>query len=302
MTYLWQKATWPSFYWTHSSFINSLVTARHNQGRLLALKQNFVHSFEMIDVRQPLFADLFNSGLDEERLLGWQASLFPTGFAGIRRVAVGAYRQKNGAKSFPSIHISKEIKNWLQWWNEPPEDLDPVLRAAIGSIWFLIISPFEAGNFIVASALAEKALVENEKLSFRTYDLALQFEENEERIKELVAEVSVNDGDLTAWISFFLEMLNVSLTSALNVSEQKDLAEKLWKNLASYDLNLRQKKILNLMFEENLPITNRRCQEICKTSRESAKRDLAGLVKLGLIMAGSRKGRSVFYTLNLTGI
>ncbi|MCC2680264.1 MAG: hypothetical protein K0R29_2840 [Pseudobdellovibrio sp.] len=302
MTYLWQKGSWPSFYWTHGNFINSLVRARHNQGRLLALKQNFVHSFEMVDVRQPLFADWFAPGLDEQRLLGWQASLFPTGFAGIRRVSVGAYRLKDfGKASFPSTKIGSEITNWLQWWNEPPEDLDPLLRAAIGSVWFLIISPFEAGNFVLAAALAEKALVETEGLSYRTYDLSLQFEENEERIKEIVKEITEGDGDLSNWISYFLEMMNVAITSALNVSEQKDLSEKLWKQLAAFDLNIRQKKILNYMIEENQQMTNRLYKDICKTSRESAKRDLTLLVKMGLLSTGDSKGRSVFYTLNLTG-
>jgi len=302
MTYLWQKASWPSFYWTHGSFINSLVRARHNQGRLLALKQNFVHSFEMIEVRQPLFADWFNKGMDEQRLVGWQASLFPTGFAGIRRINVGTYRTKDAGKSsFPSTKIDAEIKNWLQWWNEPPEDLDPLLRAAIGSVWFLLISPFEAGNFVLAASLAEKALVETEGLSYRTYDLSLQFEENEERIKELIKEIAEGDGDISNWINYFLDLVNVAITSALNVSEQKDLSEKLWKQLALFDLNARQKKILNLMMEDKHQMTNRLYKDICNTSRESAKRDLSDLVKLGLLTTGNSKGRSVFYTLNLTG-
>ncbi len=303
MTYLWQKTSWPSFYWTHGSFINSLVTARHNQGRLLALKQNFVHSFEMVEVRQPLYADWFVPGLDEQRLFGWQASLFPTGFAGIRKVAVGSYRQKDPAKGmFPAFRIEAEIKNWLQWWAEPPQDLDIILRAAIGSIWFLIISPFEAGNFTLAAAIAEKALTEKEGLPFRSYDLALQFEENEERIKELVSEMTIGDGDLTPWINYFLEMVNVALNSALTISEQKDLSEKFWKQLSIFDLNSRQKKVLNLMIEEHQTMTNRQYTEICKTSRESAKRDLSELVKMRILAVGTSKGRSVCYSLNLTDI
>jgi len=67
-------------------------------------------------------------------------------------------------------------------------------------------------------------------------------------------------------------------------------------------LNLRQKKILGEMIESGQAMTNRQYKEICKTSRESAKRDLSELVKLGILVAGESKGRSVFYTLNLTGI
>jgi Fic family protein len=299
MTYLWERPTWPSFYWTHGDFINLLVEARHNQGRLLALKQSFVHSFEMVDQRKSIFNDWFNHGMDQERLLGWQASLFPTGFAGIKRVKVGAFRTKDLAKfNPPASRISSEVERYLQWWNEAPVDLDPLLRSAISALWFLVLSPFEAGNFTLAAALAEKALIEKENLSFRTYDLALQFEENANAIHELIAKISTGDGNLTEWISFFLELVNVSLSAALNVSEQKDNQENFWKWIAKYDLNQRQRKILLMMFEEKLTMTNRQYVDVCNTSRESAKRDLVELVKMGLLTTGSKKGRSVQYYLN----
>ena len=298
MTFLWQNPSWPSFYWTHGSFLNALVKARHNQGRLLALGQNFVHSFEMIEQRKSIFSDWFVPGLSEERLLGWQASLFPTGFAGIKRVKVGAYRTKDiNRMLMPAAQLPQETARFLQWWSEAPADLDPAIKSAIACFWFLVLSPFEAGNQTLAAALGEKVLIENEDLTFRTYDLALQIEENEARIQELLAETAQGDGDLTNWISFYIDTVNVAVESALAVSEQKNDSQNFWQQLAKFDLNFRQRKILALMFEEKGTMTNRRYVEICKTSRESAKRDLTALLKLQILKSSSTKGRSVFYQL-----
>src|SRR6202140_332047 len=39
----------------------------------------------------------YDQRLPSERLLGWHASLFPTGRSGMRRIRVGAWRDDNGA-------------------------------------------------------------------------------------------------------------------------------------------------------------------------------------------------------------
>ena len=70
-----------------------------------------------------------------------------------------------------------------------------------------------------------------------------------------------------------------------------------WKKFSSFDLNSRQRKILSLLLDENIEMTNRNYVAICKTSRESAKRDLTDLVKLGLLQLGHKKGRSTSYRL-----
>ena len=299
MTYLWEKPLWPSFSWTSSSLLDALVKARHEQGRVLALGQNFVHSYEVSDQKKAIFADLFVSGLSEERLLGWQASLYPTGFAGIKRIKVGELRSKDLVKaSLPYKNLHAELQKFLHWWVEPPVELDPLLRSSIAFAWFLFLSPFDEGNFAMAAALAEKTLVENEKLSFRPYDLSLQLEENEEAILSLIEKSTKGAGDLTDWIEYFLQLTSTALTSALSIAEHNNASENFWRRISKYDLNVRQRKIINLMFEERLQMTNRQYVEICKTSRESAKRDLAKLVQIKLLTLGESKGRSLFYQLS----
>ncbi len=298
MTYLWEKAEWPSFYWTNSTLMEALVGVRHEQGKLLALGQNFVHSFEVSDQRKAIFADLFEPQISMERLLGWQASLFPTGFAGIKKIKAGELRTKDLVRSsLPSKNLHEELSKYLRWWNEPPAELDLFLRSAMAFYWFILLSPFEEGNYQLACALAEKVLQENEKTKFRSYDLALQLEENEDQILTLIRSQSEGAGDLTAWMVYFLNLSQTALSASLALAQHQVASDSFWKKLSEHDLNHRQRKILNLMFDESLTMTNRQYVELCKTSRESAKRDLAELVQLGLLQLGTKKGRSVEYSL-----
>ncbi|MGZ3691532.1 MAG: DUF4172 domain-containing protein [Pseudobdellovibrio sp.] len=298
MTYLWEKAEWPSFYWTNSALLEALVKVRHEQGKLLALGQNFVHSFEVSEQKKAIFADLFEPRITEERLMGWQASLFPTGFAGIRKIKVGELRTKDLVRSsLPSKNLHEELSKYLRWWNEPPAELDLFLRSAMAFYWFILLSPFEDGNYQVACALAEKVLQESEKTKFRPYDIALQLEENEDFIMNRLRTSAEGNGDLTNWMLYFLELSRTALSGSLALAQHQVSSESFWKRLSQHDLNQRQRKILNLMFDSSLTMTNRSYVEFCKTSRESAKRDLAELVELGLLQLGEKKGRSVEYSL-----
>lgn len=300
MTYLWERPSWPAFNWTNSELLSALVAVRHKQGRLIALKQSFVHSYEFSDRTKDIFADLFVVGISRDRICGWQASLYPTGFAGIKRIVVGELRSKDFARSsLPYKNLSIELGRYLHWWTEPPVELDPFIRAALASFWFLCLSPFEEGNFTLACALAEKALSESEKLDFRAYDVSLQLEENKAETLDAFVRSASAGGDITDWILYFLRRAEEALDAALALAEHSSAAEAFWHRLSGFDLNQRQRKVLNVMFDERGNMTNRRYKEICKTSRESAKRDLARLVSLDILRAGSKKGRSVSYNLTL---
>lgn len=302
MTQLWGKPNWPSFYWSSSALLDLLVTARFEQGRLLSLPSSFVHSFEISDLKSAIYADLKNFTLTAERLHGWQASLYPTGYAGIKKIKTAEFRNKEllGA-SLPNKHLSEELQKYLHWWREPPVEMDPVLRSAIAFIWFLFISPYEGGNFELACAVSELALQQNEDSPLRKYDIAVQLAEHKTKVLEKVEQCSNGNGDLTSWLTYFLELYLLAVRSAYVIADKNQSHDFFWKKFSAFDLNMRQRKILNLMLDENSEITNREYVEICKTSRESAKRDLSDLVKLKILAPGEKKGRSVNYHLVKTG-
>lgn len=297
MTYLWEKPEWPSFSWSSSAVLELLVSARFEQGRLLSLGSGFVHSFEVSEIKNPLYQDLLAGGaLTQERLAGWQASLFPTGFSGVKKIKVGELRTKELARSsLPPKNLQAELVKYLHWWTEPPVELDPVIRSALAFFWFLTLSPFEDGNFDLACALAELALQESEKSTTRLYDVSQQLLEEKTIVREKVQLTPT--GDVTSWILFYLDYYMRAVRAAYTIADKIQISEKFWKKFSAFDLNARQRKVLNLMLDEVRAMTNREYVELCETSRESAKRDLAELVKFGILKTGDKRGRSVIYFL-----
>ena len=55
--------------------------------------------------------------------------------------------------------------------------------------------------------------------------------------------------------------------------------------------------IIESYLNKNGKITNKEYQEISQASRETASRDLTGLVEIGLIKSSGSKGAGSFYTL-----
>jgi len=75
-----------------------------------------------------------------------------------------------------------------------------------------------------------------------------------------------------------------------------------WQSLAATSLNTRQRKVVNRLldagpggFESGL--TNRKYRAMTGTTPETAKRDLAHLVELGILVRAAAGGRSARYDL-----
>ena len=76
----------------------------------------------------------------------------------------------------------------------------------------------------------------------------------------------------------------------------------MWQEIAHLDLNARQRKAINKLFESGVggfegDLTNRKYVGMTHTSRETAKRDIADLVAKGVLMRNPGGGRSVSYRL-----
>ena len=181
-------------------------------------------------------------------------------------------------------------------WERTRIDAEAACRnGPLAMVWGAGIMTLPDGA--VSAASATTSLQQEEKTQARPYDIAVQLAENRSEALKEIEKCANGNGDLTQWLSFYLDLYLVAVRSAYAIAEKNQFADFFWKSASAFDLNSRQRRILNLMLDEKCEMTNREYVEICKTSRESAKRDLAELVTLGLLKTGEKKGRSVNYRL-----
>ncbi len=251
------------------------------------------------------------------RLKGWQAALFPTGYSGMRKIVVGNWRrseepmqvisgpvgkEKVHYEAPPAGRMDAEMKEFLEWLQSSRGELDGLVRAAVAHFRFVSIHPFEDGNGRIARAIADMALAQDEGNGCRLYSVSAQIKSERDAYYDVLERTQKGGGDITEWIVWFLECLDRAIRrSDAEVQKAVDKA-RLWHDIAHLRLNERQQKVVNRLFEAGPDgfeggLTNRKYRGITKTSRETAKRDMADLVAKGILVKNPGGGRSVSFAL-----
>ena len=130
----------------------------------------------------------FHIPLTRQKLLGWHASLFPTGYSGMTKIRVGQFRDDaNGPMQVVSGPIGREklhyqappvtdlehqFEMFLRWWQTSQSKLDGIIRAGIIHLYFVTLHPFDDGNGRISRALADMALAQDDKLATRYCSLS----------------------------------------------------------------------------------------------------------------------------------
>jgi Fic family protein len=255
--------------------------------------------------------------LTSERLKGWQAALFPSGYSGIARIVTGDWRGGKEPMQVVSGPIGKEtlhyeappaedvegmVEEFLEWFRKSQGILDGLVRAAIVHFWFVSIHPFQDGNGRIARTIADMALAQDENSDCRLYSLSAQIEADRNDYYDVLERTQKGDGDITEWIVWFLECLERAIRrSEVEVHKAADKA-RMWQEIAHLGLNERQRKAINRLFESGPGgfeggLTNRKYVGMTRTSRETAKRDIADLVAKGVLIRNPGGGRSASYSL-----
>lgn len=255
--------------------------------------------------------------LTKERLFGWHAALFPTGYSGIHKIRVGKWR---GAKSMrvvsgpigretvhyeapPSDRIPAEIKRFLLWWDQGRGNTEGLLRAAIAHFWFVTIHPFEDGNGRIARALTDMALAEDDGQSNRYYSLSSQIMAERETYYNVLEECQKGNQDVTGWLTWFLDCF----CRAIERSEgfMKTVLDKagFWKLHSQSPLSERQCKVVNRMLDAGRGgfeggLTTRKYVSLAGVSRATAFREIEQMLELGILKRNKSEGRSASYDLN----
>ncbi|MFN0048029.1 MAG: Fic family protein [Cytophagales bacterium] len=248
--------------------------------------------------------------LTAERLFGWHAALFPTGYSGMYKIEVGCYRTGemqivSGAMGKEKIHyeavapesIKSEMVLFLNWFNEE-DKIDPVLKTAIAHFWFIIIHPFDDGNGRIARAISDLLLSRAENSAERFYSMSSQILEERKEYYAMFQKVQYSSGDITEWLAWFLNCLKNALLETDNTLQKVLRKSEFWKNHEFTSLNERQRIMLNKLLDGfDGKLQSSKWAKIAKCSPDTALRDIKDLLEKGILMQKEEGGRSTSYEL-----
>jgi Fic family protein len=255
----------------------------------------------------------YGQPLTADRLFGWHAALFPTGWSGMTKSRVGAWRDDatgpmevvSGAIGRERVHftappaarLEREMAAFLEWFNGPAE-IDEVLKAGLSHLWFVTIHPFDDGNGRIARAIADMALARSERSPQRFYSMSTQIRQEHEAYYDILERTQKGTMDITPWMDWFLGCLGRAIDGAQTILGAVLAKARFWENVRGVPLNDRQTLVLNRLldgFEGKL--TTSKYAKLTKSSQDTALRDILPLVERGILVRGPGGGRSTSYAL-----
>lgn len=254
-----------------------------------------------------------------ERLCGWQAALFPTGHAGLHRIAVGAIRAGaepmqiiSGPITRPRVHfeappakrLAREVKRFLGWFEATrTAPVDGLVRAGIAHVWFEVLHPFEDGNGRVGRAIVDLALAQDARLDQRLYSVSRRLAESRNDYYAELAVASRGGLDITRWLLWFVGQFEEACHASEGIIDVSLAKARFWLEHAEAPLNDRQRKVVNRMLEVGPGgfeggMSTSRYEHLAGVSRATAYRDLEELVRHGLFaQAGTGRGTRYYVAL-----
>ena len=254
----------------------------------------------------------YQKPLSKERLCGWHAALFPTGYSGMYKISVGDYRtDKDGPMQVVSSDIRHEtvyyeapaaeklpafMDAFLEWINGA-NSINPLLQAAIAHLWFITLHPFEDGNGRIARAITDMMLSRAENSPYRFYSMSAQIQKHKNEYYNILESTQKGTLDITKWMQWFLRCLSASITNADKLLDSIVNKALCWQRFNKITLDSNQRKMINMLldgFEGNL--TSSKWAKICKCSQDTATRAINYLIDNN-ILEQKGTGRSTHYIL-----
>jgi len=270
---------------------------RSSIGRKLGLDTNNIFSERNVEGVVEMIIDAtqnYNKPISKERLCGWHAALFPTGYSGMHKIKIGDYRddslgsmqvvsgsigkEKVHYEAPPANTLEQEMANLIDYINKK-DDTDFLIKAGIVHLWFVILHPFDDGNGRIARALADMILARSDNLHFRFYSMSSQIQKVRKSYYNILERTQKGSLDITNWLSWFLENLLISINNSDEILGSVLKKAEFWQMHTGISFNERQKKILNKLFdgfEGNL--TSTKWAKICNCSQDSAGNDINDLI------------------------
>jgi Fic family protein len=271
----------------------------------------------------------FKQALTEDRLLRWQSALFPGGTSGIRRIAVGRYRDHSDLMQIvsgqpgkevihytapPSAQVPFEMQAFLAWFAKTaPQNgrmdgtngLNGITRAAIAHLWFESIHPFEDGNGRIGRAIMDMALAQDLGETTRLYSLSSQLMQHRKGYYDALHQAQHGSLDVSAWVLWFTQQFSLACQATCALIDCALEKSTFWQTHSQTPLNERQRKVIQRLLDDGDGgflggLNADKYMKMTSTSKATATRDLADLVKNGLLRI-TGQGKAVRYFVAVEG-
>jgi len=251
--------------------------------------------------------------LTKERLLGWQAALFPSDRSGMYKIITGQWRDDDkgpmqvvsGPLGRERVHfeapdaaqIESEMAQFIDWFNSSTA-LDPVIKAGIAHLWFVTIHPFDDGNGRIARVITDMQLARADAARQRYYSMSAQIRQRRNEYYDVLEKTQRADLDVTDWLEWFLSCLSDALQLADKTMDSVSQRVEFWHKHAQTPLNERQRLMINKMQEDFFgKLTSSKWAKIAKCSQDTAGRDIQDLLSKNVLFKEEGGGRSTGYGL-----
>jgi Fic family protein len=264
--------------------------------------------------------------LDADRLCRWHSALFPGGTSGIRRIAVGRFRDHEDPMQIvggkigrevvyyeapPSKDVPAEMARFLDWFNETvpskngPPQLDALARAAIAHLWFESIHPFEDGNGRIGRAIVDMAVVQYLRTPVRLFSLSRQLLDSRSDYYDNLNACQRGGMDATQWVQWFVERCAAAYAKASSAIDQAMRKRDFLAQPGVADLNERQRKVLTRLIDDGDGgflggLNAEKYVKMTGISKPTSTRDLAEMVKSGFLWT-TGEGKAIRYYVNVPG-
>lgn len=252
--------------------------------------------------------------VSRERLFGWHAALFPTGYSGLSKITVADWRDDSSGpmqvvsgpigrqhvhyEAPPAQHLAAEVTRFLSWLNSETVE-PPLIKAGLAHLWFVTLHPFDDGNGRIARAIGDLLLARADGSPQRIYSLSAQIQRERKAYYDILERTQKGTLDITEWLAWFLAALHAAIEQAQHALDAVLMKARFWQRFATTPMNARQVKLLNRLLDGfDGKLTTSKWAAIAKCSADTALRDINELLAAGALRKSAAGGRSTSYELN----
>lgn len=248
--------------------------------------------------------------LTEDRLLGWHCALFPFK----TDLTVGAYRSDemsavSGTFGRERIHyrapsperVPAEMDKFLDWLHRDT-GTSGLLKAAIAHLRFVSIHPFDDGNGRIARAISDMILARLDGGGMHFYSLSRQILKDKNQYYKVLERTQRGHGDITDWMAWFLHAIIAAVEDSNEMLSSVLRKATFWNTHGQASVTDRQRLVLNRYLDGyEGKLTAKNWEKLASVSKDTALRDIAALVRQGILIPTPGRVRDISYSIAYTG-